>query len=327
MLKYTIKRLIHLIPVIIIISIVIFGMLRAMPVSPERFMVQCPPEMDPARCERERQAFRDRYRLDEPLPVQYVFWFGNLLQGDLGDSEHYNQPVSSLVGYYIMNSLYLNVVVIVISFLLAVPVGIISAVKQYSLFDNFWQVFSLLGISMPNFFFGIILLYLFSMRLGWTPLSGMTSDYLGDMGRIEAFLDLMRHMALPATVLIISSLAGTVRYVRSSMLEVIRQDYIRTARSKGLSEKVVIYVHAFRNAMIPVITLLAFSIPTLFSGAVIIEQIFQWPGIGRILIQSLQRRDFSVVLAMNMFYAVLALLANLIMDLGYAIVDPRVKLN
>ncbi len=327
MLKYTIKRLIHLIPVIIIISIVIFGMLRAMPVSPERFMVQCPPEMDPARCERERQAFRDRYRLDEPLPVQYVFWFGNLLQGDLGDSEHYNQPVSSLVGYYIMNSLYLNVVVIVISFLLAVPVGIISAVKQYSLFDNFWQGFSLLGISMPNFFFGIILLYLFSMRLGWTPLSGMTSDYLGDMGRIEAFLDLMRHMALPATVLIISSLAGTVRYVRSSMLEVIRQDYIRTARSKGLSEKVVIYVHAFRNAMIPVITLLAFSIPTLFSGAVIIEQIFQWPGIGRILIQSLQRRDFSVVLAMNMFYAVLALLANLIMDLGYAIVDPRVKLN
>jgi len=327
MLKYTIKRLIHLIPVVIIISMVIFGMLRAMPVSPERFMVQCPPEMNPERCDRERQAFRDRYRLDEPLPVQYLFWFGNLLQGDLGDSEHYNQPVSSLIGYYIMNSLYLNVVVIVISFLLAVPVGIISAVRQYSLFDNFWQVFSLLGISMPNFFFGIILLYLFSMRLGWTPLSGMTSDYLGDMGPWEAFVDLMRHMALPAIVLIISSLAGTVRYVRSSMLEVIRQDYIRTARSKGLSEKVVIYVHAFRNAMIPVITLLAFSIPTLFSGAVIIEQIFQWPGIGRILIQSLQRRDFSVVLAMNMFYAVLALLSNLIMDLGYGIVDPRVKLN
>ncbi len=327
MLKYTIRRLIHLIPVVIIISIVIFTMLRLMPVSPERFMVDCPPEMSQERCDRERQAFRDRYRLDEPLPVQYLFWFGNVLQGDLGDSEHYNEPVADLVGYYIMNSVYLNTVVIVASFLISIPVGIVSAVKQYSLFDNFWQVFSLLGLSMPNFFFGIILLYIFSMQLGWTPLSGMTSDYLGTMGPWETFVDTMHHMVLPASVLIISSLAGTVRYVRSSMLDVIRSDYIRTARSKGLSEKVVIYSHAFRNALIPVITLLAFQIPTLFSGSVLIERIFAWPGIGEILIESLQRRDFSVVLAMNMFYAVLALVANLIMDLGYALVDPRVKLN
>ncbi len=327
MLKYLIRRLIHLIPVVVIISIVLFGLLKLMPGSPEQFMVQCDPGVRPELCEQARQEFRDKYRLDDPVPVQYVFWAGNLLQGDLGESEHYNEPVSGLVGYYIMNSVYLNVVVIVLSFLLAIPIGIISAVKQYSLFDSFWQVFSLLGISMPSFFFGILLLYLFSMRLGWTPMSGMSSDYLGNYGFFEGIFDVLHHMILPATVLLIQSLAGVIRYVRTSMLDIIKQDYIRTARSKGLSEKVIVYSHAFRNALIPVVTLVAFSIPTLFSGAVIIESIFSWPGIGRILIDSLQRRDYSVVLAMNMFYAVLALFSNLLMDLGYGIVDPRVKLN
>lgn len=328
MLKYIVKRLIHLIPVIIIISIVLFGLLKAMPGSPERFMVQCPEGQSPAACELARQEFRDRYRLDDPLPIQYFFWAGNLLQGDLGDSAYYQRPVTDVVGTFIINSIYLNVVSIIVSFLIAIPIGIISAVKRYSLFDNFWQIFSLLGISMPSFFFGILLIYLFSMQLGWFPLSGMTDPRTYHPSKdFFYWIDVLHHMFLPATVLIIGSLAGTIRYVRSAMIDVIRQDYIRTARSKGLSEKVVIYSHAFRNALIPVVTLIAFSIPGLFSGATIIETIFNWPGIGRILIQSLQRRDYSLVLAMNMFYAVLALLSNLLMDLGYAIVDPRVKLN
>ena len=327
MLKYILRRLVHLIPVVFVISVILFGLLKLMPGSPDQFMVQCAAGVRPSVCEQSRQEFRDRYRLDEPIPVQYIFWAGNIIQGDLGESAAYNEPVSDLVGYYIMNSVYLNVVVIVLSFLLAIPIGIISAVKQYSLFDSFWQVFSLLGISMPSFFFGILLLYLFSMRLGWTPLSGMSSDFFGTYGFFENIFDVLHHMILPATVLMIQSLAGTIRYVRTSMLDVIKQDYIRTARSKGLSEKVIIYSHGFRNALIPVITLIAFSIPTLFSGAVIIEQIFSWPGIGRILIDSLVERDYSVVLAMNMFYAILALFSNLLMDVGYGIVDPRVKLN
>jgi len=328
MLKYIVKRLIHLIPVILIISVVLFGLLKLMPGSPERFMVQCPEGQNPEACEAARQDYRDRYRLDEPLVVQYLFWAGNLLQGDLGDSGYFNRPVTEVVGSYIVNSIYLNVVTIVFSFLIAIPIGIVSAIKRYSLFDNFWQVFSLLGISMPSFFFGILLIYLFSMQLGWFPLSGMTDPRTVHPSKdIFYWVDVLHHMILPATVLIIQSLAGTIRYVRSAMIDVISQDYIRTARSKGLSEKVVIYSHAFRNALIPVVTLIAFSIPALFSGATIIETIFSWPGIGRILVQSLQRRDYSLVLAMNMFYAVLALMSNLLMDLGYAIVDPRVKLN
>ena len=328
MIKYIIKRLIHLIPVVIVISIVLFSMLKLMPGSPERFMVQCPDGTSPTACELARQEFRDRYRLDDHIVVQYFVWAGGMLTGDFGDSAYYQRPVRDVVGPFIMNSVYLNVLAIVVSFLIAIPIGIISAVKRYSLFDNFWQVFSLLGISMPSFFFGILLIFLFAMTLNWFPLSGMTDPRnLHPSRDFFYWMDVLHHMVLPATVLIIGSLAGTIRYVRTSMLDVIRQDYIRTARAKGLSERVVIYSHGFRNALIPVVTLLAFSIPALFSGATIIETIFNWPGIGRVLLQSLTRRDFSLVLAMNMFYAVLALLSNLLMDLGYAIVDPRVKLS
>lgn len=327
MLKYIIKRIIYLIPVVLLISIILFGLLKAMPGSPERFMVQCPPPMTAQACELAREEFREEYRLNESIPVQYIYWVGGILQGDLGDSAKYGAPVTEVVGTYIMNSVYLNVFSIVISFLIAIPIGIISAVKRYSLFDNFWQVFSLVGISMPSFFFGILLIYLFSMTLNWLPLSGMvTAGAYYDNIFQEAF-DVFKHMILPATILIIGSLAGTIRYVRTAMLDVVSQDYIRTARAKGLSEKVVIYSHAFRNALIPVVTLIAFSIPGIFSGATIIERIFNWPGIGNILLTALVERDYSLVLAMNMFYAVLALFANLLMDLSYALVDPRVRLS
>jgi|LGOV01.1.fsa_nt_gb peptide/nickel transport system permease protein len=326
MLKYIIKRFINLIPVVFIISVVLFGLLHIMPGDPEDFMIQCG-AMKPEACEIAKQAYRDRNGLDEPIYVQYFLWASNVLQGDLGDSGIYNIPVIEAVGPFIKNSIILNSFVLIVSFLVAIPIGIVSAVKRYSLFDNFWQVFSLLGISMPSFFFGILLIYLFSMTLGWLPLSGMQTIGYEFPTVFGEYWDVFKHMMLPATVLIIGSLAGTIRYVRSAMLDVIRQDFIRTARSKGLSERVVIYSHAFRNALIPVVTLIAFSIPGLFSGAVITETIFAWPGIGRVLLVALQQQDYALVLAMNMFYAMLALMANLIMDISYALVDPRVKLS
>jgi len=327
MLKYIVKRLLYLIPVIFVISIILFALLNLMPGSPEQFMVQCAPNQSQQQCEQAREDFRIRNGYDKPLPTQYVLWITNVLQGDLGESSRFNMPVADAVGPFIKNSIILNSWVLVMSFLIAIPIGILSAVKRYSFFDNFWQVFSLLGISMPSFFFGILLIYLFSMTLQWTPLSGMITTGYQAPNIFAHYWDIFKHMILPSTVLIIGSLAGTIRYVRSAMLDIIRQDYIRTARAKGLSERVVIYSHAFRNALIPVVTLVAFSIPALFSGSTITESIFQWPGIGQVLIRALNEQDFSVVLAMNMFYAMLALLANLIMDVSYALVDPRVKLS
>lgn len=326
MLKYIIKRIINLIPVLIVISIILFVLLQLMPGSPEKFMVNCG-TMRPEQCTAAQENYITRNGLDKPLPTQYYYWVTNVLKGDLGESGIYNKPVMEAIGPFIKNSIILNVFVLIMSFSIAIPIGIISAIKRYSLFDNFWQVFSLLGISMPSFFFGILLIYLFSMILGWFPLSGMRTIGYDAPNVFAQYLDIFKHMFLPSTVLIIGSLAGTIRYVRSAMLDVIRQDYIRTARSKGLSERVVIYSHAFRNALIPVVTLVAFSIPALFSGSTITETIFAWPGIGKVLLEALRRQDFSVVLAMNMFYAFLALFANLVMDISYALVDPRVKLS
>lgn len=320
MLKYIIRRLLHMIPVILIISIVIFGIVKMAPGDPVGT------NLDPKATAEQRAAERARLGLDKPLPVQYWNWLTRSIKGDFGDSYIYKKPVSDVVPNFIWNTFLLNIVDFILAFLISIPIGIICAVKQYSKTDNFWTVFSIIGISMPSFFFGLLLIYIFSVKLNAFPINGMVTPGKNATGWAH-IKDVMHHIFLPALVLVIGSMASLVRYTRTSMLEVINQDYIRTARSKGLSEKVVIYKHAFRNALIPIMTIIGFWIPGLFSGAVILETTFVWPGIGNVMMDAISARDYNLIMALNMFFALLTLLGNLLADIGYALVDPRIKVE
>ena len=320
MLKYIVKRLLHMIPVMLIISICIFGIIKLTPGDPVGA------NLNPKSTAEQKAAERHRLGLDKPIPEQYVRWLTRTVQGDFGESITYKKPVGAVIGTFIWNTFLLNILDFIIAFVISIPLGIMCATRKYSKFDNFWTVFSLVGISMPSFFFGLLLIYLFSVKLGWLPVSGMVEAGTKNTG-IMYWGEVLVHMILPGLVLITGSLAGLLRYTRNGMLEVLSQDYIRTARSKGLNEKVVVYKHAFRNALIPIVTLIGFYIPGLFSGAVILESIFRWPGLGLVMIESISARDYNLMMTMLIFLAFLTLLGNLFQDIGYALVDPRVKVE
>lgn len=324
MLKFLLKRFISLMPVIIVISIMLFTIMKLMPGDPVRYMIPPGVITDPVIYQQLYDAAKTKLGLDQPVYLQYFYWMGNMITGDFGYSSSFQQTVNEVLREPLRNSIIINVFSISIAFLISIPVGIKSAVKKDSLHDRGWQIFSLVGISMPTFFVGLTLIFIFSLNFGWFPAGGMPFE---NPGSPEYFVSFLRYLVLPVTTLTIGALAGTIRYVRGSMLEALSKDYIRTARSKGLREKVVIYSHAFRNALIPVVTILSFSIIGLFGGSAITEAIFVWNGIGTVLIGALRVNDYNLVLVMNMFYAVLALVANIIMDIGYALVDPRVKLE
>ncbi len=322
MLKYILRRLLQMIPVIIIISILLFSLVQAMPGDPIQSYLGINSKVAPEI----KEKLRVKLGLDKPIYVQYGIWFKRMLSGDFGESIQYKRPVSKVAGDFLWNSFLLNIVVFILAFGISIPIGIICAVRQYSKTDNFWTIFSLIGISMPSFFFGLLLIFGLAVKLRILPISGMITAGANYTG-LEHVLDVAEHMVLPAIVLTISSLASLVRYIRNSMLEVVKQDYIRTARSKGLSEKIVIYRHAFRNALIPIVTLIGIWIPFLFTGSVITETVFVWPGIGRVLYEGVIMRDYNVVMTLNMFFALLMLMGNLLQDIGYALVDPRVKVE
>ncbi|MCG8541385.1 MAG: ABC transporter permease [Clostridia bacterium] len=322
MLKYIFRRLIQMIPVIIVISILLFCLVKAMPGDPVRAYLGVNSKVSPEI----KEKLMSDLGLDQPMHIQYFMWLKRMANGDFGESIQYKRPVSEVVGDFLWNTFLLKIVVFILAFGISIPIGIICAVKQYSKTDNFWTVFSLIGISMPSFFFGLLLIFAFAVNFRLFPISGMVTpgtDYTG----LEYVLDMAKHMVLPVTVLTISSLASLVRYIRNSMLEVVKQDYIRTARSKGLGEKIVIYKHAFRNALIPIVTLIGIWIPFLFTGSVITEKVFVWPGIGRVLYEGVIMRDYNLIMTLNMLFALLMLMGNLLQDIGYAIVDPRVKVE
>ncbi|WP_353092863.1 ABC transporter permease [Tissierella praeacuta] len=330
MLKYIVRRLLHLIPVLIVITMVIFGILEMMPGDQVNAYLGQGSKVTVE----QQQLIREQLGLDKPKYIQYFKWLGRTLKGDFGKSLKYRKPVRDVIGTYIWNSFSLNVISMALAFIIAIPVGIKSAVKKYGLFDNFWTIFSLAGVSMPSFFFALLLIFFIAIpSKNWAftfPLNGMRTVVMAVKGypsRGAEILDVLKHMILPVTVLTITSLASLTRYVRNSVIEVINQDYIRTARSKGLTEKVVIYKHAFRNALLPIVTLLGLYIPGLFGGSILLETVFLWPGIGNILYTSIQDRDMSMLMAANVFYAVLTLAGNLLADVSYALVDPRIKVQ
>ncbi|MFA5542692.1 MAG: ABC transporter permease [Bacilli bacterium] len=331
--KYLLKRFLSLIPVAFIISIILFIIVTNVPGDPVDLAyshLYGDPMFRGAegaiRLEEFKAQKREELGLNDGDIVRYVRWIGRSIQGDFGYSPNHDKPVSEVIKEPLKISIIVNVISLILSFTIAIIVGIKSALKRFSFYDSFWQVTSLVFMSMPTFFIGLSLIFLFPITLGWLEFGGLPPVQSG-LNIFEEIWRWVRHLTLPIITLTIGSLAGTIRYVRNAMIEVLKKDYIRTARAKGLREKVVIYSHAFRNALIPVVTIVAGSLVGIFGGSAITESVFAINGIGSILIKALNDRDYNIVLTMNLFYALLALLANIIMDISYAFVDPRVKLD
>ncbi len=268
----------------------------------------------------ERARLERLYGFDDPIYVQYFRWLARLLKGDLGWSLYTSRPVTKHILERIGPTAILAGSTLFLSFLIAIPFGILSATKQYSLLDYSSTVIIFFGMSLPIFFLGLVVIYVFAVRFGILPTSGMKT-----LGIPFSIWDRIKHLILPISVLTFYQIAPVVRYARSSMLEVIREDYVRTARSKGISERDVIYKHALRNALIPIVTLFGLSIPFIFNGAFITETIFAWPGMGRLAVGAVFQRDYPILMGTTLVTAILVLLGNLIADILYAVVDPRIR--
>lgn len=319
--KYLIRRLLLMIPILIGVSIIVYVIVH---IVPGNYIVATAKttKMTPAQINR----LYNLYGINDPMYIGYFKWIKNAVIGNLGDSFFYKKPVTWVLGTYVKNSFKLALPSYILELALAIPVGIISATRQYSKTDMTFTVLALVGISLPSFFFGYLLIKVFCVDFPLLPMSGLTTPGTSFTG-FASLADQTLHLILPVIVLTVQGIGSTVRFTRTSMLEVVNQDYIRTARSKGLSEKVVIYKHALRNALIPIVTLIGLSLPGLFSGAIITETIFGIPGIGNVAYRAVAVRDYPLLMGFCMFVAVLTLLGNLISDILYAVVDPRVKLK
>ena len=256
----------------------------------------------------------------------YFTWLSSMLKGDLGYSFLYKEPVEVVISKNMWISFFISLVALILQFAIAIPLGIVSATRQYSMVDYSVTIITMIGISLPSFFFAGLLVTVFSSWLGWFPPNGLVTGGASAVGIARA-LDMLHHLVLPMVVLVVLSIGGLMRYTRTNMLEVLNSDYIRTARAKGLSEKKVIYVHAFRNTMIPLMTMIAGILPSLFGGAMITEEVFAINGIGRLAYKALQQGDVPFIMGYNMFLAILTVIGTLLSDIMYAVVDPRVKLT
>ncbi len=325
--RYLLKRLIYIVFVFFIISILMFFIYKMMPGDPVTMMLgDAKANMQPDQYEKLYERTRESLGLNGSLIEQYIHWIGNMLTGNFGYSTQYKQQVVNVIGTPMTNTVMLNVFSMLLTFIIAVPLGIATAVRKNTVFDKVVQVGTIVGYSLPSFIIALLAIFVFAVKIPIFPISGVRSPGFSGSG-FEMALDTLGHMALPVIVMSISGIGGITRYVRAAMIDVLRMDYIKTARAKGLREKVVIYIHAFRNALIPVVTIATAWVVSLFGGSIVIESVFLWPGLGKMLIDGLMQRDFSIVLTMQMFYVVLSLAGNVIMDVAYTIVDPRVRLE
>ncbi|MEH7503730.1 ABC transporter permease [Neobacillus drentensis] len=314
MVPYIIRRLLIALPVLFGVTIVNFIIINLAPGNPVEMFI------DPNTSTELLNLRKEQLGLNDPLWVQFFHWLGNLLQGNLGFSYSTYEPVSKLILYRMGPTIELMLLALIIGLVIALPIGIISAVKQYSKLDYFVTGTSFFGISIPHFFLGLGLIYIFAVNLQILPAGGMST-----LGSEDSFIDKLKHLILPVLVLATGIAGQYVRYVRASLLEVLGHDYLRTARAKGLKEMVVTNKHALKNALIPIITVIGLEIPFLLGGAVITEQVFQWPGMGQLTIQSIMSRDYPTLMALNLLTAFMVLFANLFTDILYSFVDPRIK--
>ncbi|UHA74290.1 ABC transporter permease [Paenibacillus sp. 481] len=318
MTQYALRRLLQLIPTLIGISIVLFTVFA---LAPGNFI-----DANPTISKERAEELKELHGLNKPLPERYVIWATNTLKGDLGMSLQHKQDVTTVLDRYMWNSFMIAAIVLVLSWAIAIVVGVFTAIKQYSFFDGAVTFIVFALMSLPSFFVGLFAIKLLAVDNTIFPIGGMYTSGSEATGWGK-FVDLTHHLMLPVIVLTALNVGSLTRYFRTSMLEVIRQDYIRTARAKGLSEWKVIFKHALRNAMLPAITLLGIELPGLFAGAMITEKIFNWPGIGQINLAAINTRDYFLAMGYTMFIALLTVFGNYIADLLYRVADPRVRLK
>lgn len=320
MLPFIARRGIQGVVLLILVSFISFAVMNLAPGNAMQTFIN--PRMSPQEITRAENALG----INKPIPVQYLGWASNLLQGNFGYSVRNGESVTALLKQRAGPTLLLTATSFVLIVLIALVIGVYSAARPYSLVDYLSTTVVFAGISIPSFFFGLTLIYLFSVQLGWFPTSGFESYSAGHQGA-ALLLDRAWHMVLPVCVLTLTGIAGILRHVRSSVSEALRQDYIRTARSKGVGERAILVKHALRNGLIPVVTLLGLSLPAFFAGSVITETIFAWPGMGRLLVDSVFARDYPVSMAINTITAVLVIVGSLVADVLYGLVDPRVRFD
>ena len=336
--KYVLKRLGYMVIVFFIITFLMYMLFNMIPSDPAAAVVEpLRDKVDAATFEEMYQAQRERMGLNDPLMIRYLRWMGlyknvagfaydGLLQGNLGTSSINNRPVIDTVKAPMLNTIILNLISTFLTLAITIPLGIKTAVKKGSVFDQTMQVVTIVGHSLPQYIIGLAFIFLFSVKLGWFPVSGMVSANAGYTG-FRLLLDRAWHYILPLIVIVAANLGSMTRYVRAAMIDVLSMDYIRTARAKGLKEKVVIYSHAWRNALLPVITQIISWFLRLFAGSVVIESTFAFSGMGTLNVTALNTLDYELAIAINLFFCLVSLLGILICDLAYGLVDPRIRVS
>lgn len=320
MTQYIIRRLLGMIPLMFGISFIVYALINLVPGSPtDQFEFN--PDLKPADIAR----IQENLGLNEPWYLRYFTWLGNAAQGDFGHSFINFAPVRYLIESALPNTLLLSLVSLVIALLLSVPIGVLAAVKRNSIFDRVTVVIATAFSSIPSLWLGFLLIILFAVKFQQWGLPSLPTSGVRNLREADNLVDRLQHLILPAAALSLVSLAGWMRYIRSQMLEVVRQDFVRTAQAKGLVDRVVLMRHAFRNALLPLVTLVGLTIPDLFGGALIVENVFGYPGIGQLTVSSLQSNDYSVAMACVMMLAFLTVVGNLIADILYGVLDPRVR--
>jgi peptide/nickel transport system permease protein len=324
MTRYIFRRLLQAIPLLLLISIAVFALMQAIPGGPLAAY-----ENNPNISPEDLMRLQEELGLNVPKWQQYLNWLGAVLRGDLGTSLVTRRPALTEIGERLPNTLYLSGIAFLGALLLSIPVGLVSAVRQYSWFDHAMTTLAFMGYSIPVFWFGLVLIILFNVTLK-NPLTGgplLPGGGMYTIGEDLTLEDRVAHLLLPASVLILHNLSNHVRYMRAGMLDVLHQDYIRTAHAKGLKERAVIMRHGFKNAILPLVTVIGLEIPGLFNGALLTETIFSWPGMGRLFFTSIERADYAVLMGVLMLSATLIVLFGLITDIVYAFLDPRIRFD
>ena len=337
MTKYVLKRLLYMVIVFLLVSLLMYSIYNLIPTDPARAELEpMKNTLTPTEYEARYQALRAEMGLDDPLIIRYLRWFGfwpdvdgkvnGMIQGNFGYSQKYKTDVINILPSRMLNTIYINIFSTLVALAITIPLGIACAVHKRGKMDNTVQVLSIVGYSIPVYIIALVFIWLFAVTLRWLPVVGMETPGNNFTGW-RAFWDKIYYMTLPVLVMTVGSLGGMTRYVRAAMIESLSMDYIRTARAKGLRERVVIYSHGWRNALLPVITVLIGWVISIFSGSLIIEQMFGLNGMGQLYYQGLMNNDYELALAIQMFYVLIALVGQLITDLSYGIVDPRVRVN
>ena len=324
MLRYLLKRITVLIPTFFGITVVCFLVIHLAPGEPTAIQTELNPNINPQAIEQ----LKHHYGLDKPIEIQYLVWLKNLVRLDFGRSTSSDErPVWDKIKERVPITLAINIASMIIIFIVAIPLGVISAVKHATVMDRFITILVFIGFSIPGFWLALLCMDAFGVRLGLLPIAGIHSPGYLHLDAVARIIDITKHLLMPVIISAIGSLAGLSRYMRSSMLEIIRQDFITTARAKGLPERVVIYKHAMRNALLPVITILGLSIPGLLGGSVIFESIFSIPGLGQLFYQAIMMRDYNMIMGSLTIGAILTLLGNFIADIAYSIAYPRIRVQ